>query len=341
MDENRIWELLMASAQDIPVPEGLRPEQTENLLRRMAERKKASAGRIRRLIRGSVLSAAAVMLCVGAVMLARNGTDSSSMASGQTGSPALASAGGEESSAEAGEIPMETSGTYAGTAESSIAEGRIGNGSFYPATGGYEEIEEYLSGAVSGADAGTAEAGEQEADEPELSFSPEEIREGETVKAVYEDGNGLQVIVGTAAETRILAYDLTDPEHPVFTGEAVQEGQYGASALESGRILLVTGLELTLPEQTETDDQQAGTEKIPGWVPEVNGLPVPAENSFLSGKKGSWCWVASSFARENPGDPAGSGMLLGEKAEISLDGNRILLSGEDTGFALEDGGLQQ
>ncbi len=65
MDEKRILEQLLASAQEIPVPEGLCPEIMEKRLEQTAQELRAARKSRRQIWQKSLLGAAAVVLCVG------------------------------------------------------------------------------------------------------------------------------------------------------------------------------------------------------------------------------------------------------------------------------------
>ena len=78
MDEKRILEQLLASAQEIPVPEGLCPEIMEKRLEQTAQELRAARKSRRQIWQKSLLGAAAVVLCVGLVILGRHGAGSNS-----------------------------------------------------------------------------------------------------------------------------------------------------------------------------------------------------------------------------------------------------------------------
>ena len=177
MDEKRILEQLLASAQEIPVPEGLCPEIMEKRLEQTAQKLRTARKSRRQMWQKSLLGAAAVVLCVGLIVLGQRGADSSSsgsmMSFGTASEASDATAGAaapEEAAAESGAAGGFSASAYSNGTDSWEAEDV---GSLYTQAGSYEEIREYLAAAGSvqddaeaeGANAGDSGAGESKTGE--------------------------------------------------------------------------------------------------------------------------------------------------------------------------------
>ena len=177
MDEKRILEQLLASAQEIPVPEGLCPEIMEKRLEQTAQKLRTARKSRRQMWQKSLLGAAAVVLCVGLIVLGQRGADSSSsgsmMSFGTASEASDATAGAaapEEAAAESGAAGGFSASAYSNGTDSWEAEDV---GSLYTQAGSYEEIREYLAAAGSvqddaeaeGANAGDSGTGESKTGE--------------------------------------------------------------------------------------------------------------------------------------------------------------------------------
>lgn len=177
MDEKRILEQLLASAQEIPVPEGLCPEIMEKRLEQTAQKLRTARKSRRQMWQKSLLGAAAVVLCVGLIVLGQRGADSSSsgsmMSFGTASEASDATAGAaapEEAAAESGAAGGFSASAYSNGTDSWEAEDV---GSLYTQAGSYEEIREYLAAAGSvqddaeaeGANAGNSGTGESKTGE--------------------------------------------------------------------------------------------------------------------------------------------------------------------------------
>ena len=381
MDEKRILEQLLASAQEIPVPEGLCPEIMEKRLEQTAQKLRTARKSRRQMWQKSLLGAAAVVLCVGLIVLGQRGADSSSsgsmMSFGTASEASDATAGAaapEEAAAESGAAGGFSASAYSNGTDSWEAEDV---GSLYTQAGSYEEIREYLAAAGSvqddaeaeGANAGDSGTGESKTGEMSAvgdeictdgsgaymleeqtlqiltagdggSVTAEEVRlaeiqSGEQLKAVYRDGETLRVVVGTESETRLLTYDISALEQPELLGTVSQEGEYVDSAEWNGSVQLVTKTAVTLPETPESSGQNGETKKTEsmaeqgdaeqGWMPQINGQAVSAENSYLSARGGGQAWLFSAVSEENPGTVGGSGMIVGGSAEICLKGGKAIV----------------
>ena len=381
MDEKRILEQLLASAQEIPVPEGLCPEIMEKRLEQTAQKLRTARKSRRQMWQKSLLGAAAVVLCVGLIVLGQRGADSSSsgsmMSFGTASEASDATAGAaapEEAAAESGAAGGFSASAYSNGTDSWEAEDV---GSLYTQAGSYEEIREYLAAAGSvqddaeaeGANAGDSGTGESKTGEMSAvgdeictdgsgaymleeqtlqiltagdggSVTAEEVRlaeiqSGEQLKAVYRDGETLRVVVGTESETRLLTYDISALEQPELLGTVSQEGEYVDSAEWNGSVQLVTKTAVTLPETPESSGQNGETKKTEsmaeqgdaeqGWMPQINGQAVSAENSYLSARGGGQAWLFSAVSEENPGTVGGSGMIVGGSTEICLKGGKAIL----------------
>lgn len=186
MDEKRILEQLLASAQEIPVPEGLCPEIMEKRLEQTAQELRAARKSRRQIWQKSLLGAAAVVLCVGLVILGRHGAGSNSsgasmatMDTASEASGAAADAGAPEAAAaEGGASGDSSSGAFSGGTYGWEAED-VSN--FYTQAGSYEEIREYLNtfgvvqNEVEAGDEGTESSGTGEPKTGEISAVRDEI----------------------------------------------------------------------------------------------------------------------------------------------------------------------
>lgn len=365
MDENRISELLLASAREIPVPEGLNPEAVRKKLEQTAAELRVKKRNHRKLWQRSLTAAAMVVLCAGLIVLGRNGLrDSSSSA---TAEMASAEAAGGSSAADAGAVP-ETAAAPENQDGGSFGESEYAGGrsteavnvpdfeSLYAQAGSYDDVREYLAGQNSAgqvsdsSEMGTEIPGEStddgstyildgrtlkiltpgddgsDAEEMEL----QEIRDGDVLMAAYAEGKLLRLVVGTEEDTRVLLYDLSAEGQPLLLGEGAQDGAYVDSAEENGNIWLVTELTLASPAGESTETADAAGEEVPEWLPRVNGQTVPPENIYLSSQGGSHAWVVASFSEEAPDSYARNLMIAGGDGIMMLSGGDVILQEQKT-----------
>ena len=152
-----------------------------------------------------------------------------------------------------------------------------------------------------------------------------EIRDGEQMLDLYTDGSYLQIIVGTDQNTRLLSYDISDRNRPVMSGEVDQEGGYAGSVKENGYRMLVTGLELDLPDGWESGDRADEKEEAPEWMPRINGQAPAPDNCYFSVQGGNRAWLISYFDTENQAEAVHCGMIIGGSADLYLNGENIFL----------------
>lgn len=148
--------------------------------------------------------------------------------------------------------------------------------------------------------------------------------DGQTLSVIVENENtGLEKQTGDTedclyyfsdgTQTRVLTYDISNPEKPVKKGCVKQDGSYQTSRKTGNMIYLFTNKRVSLPEQTKEEavtDENAG-----GWIPLVNDTAVAAEDIYI-GDGGSNSLLVSSVDVKKPDQIVDNTMILSQYVDI-------------------------
>jgi uncharacterized secreted protein with C-terminal beta-propeller domain len=87
-----------------------------------------------------------------------------------------------------------------------------------------------------------------------------------------------------AVQTKILTYDITDPDKAALLGTVTQDGAYESSRKIGNRIYLFTGYSIT-PRQILLDETEEAQTDESSFLPCVQGQTIPADCVYLSSEK--------------------------------------------------------
>ena len=157
--------------------------------------------------------------------------------------------------------------------------------------------------------------------------------DGQTLSVIVENENtGLEKQTGDTedclyyfsdgTQTRVLTYDISNPEKPVKKGCVKQDGSYQTSRKTGDMIYLFTNKGVSLPEQTKEEavtDENAG-----GWIPLVNDTAVAAEDIYI-GDGGSNSLLVSSVDVKKPDQIVDNTMILSQYVDIYVSESAFYL----------------
>lgn len=157
--------------------------------------------------------------------------------------------------------------------------------------------------------------------------------DGQTLSVIVENENtGLEKQTGDTedclyyfsdgTQTRVLTYDISNPENPVKKGCVKQDGSYQTSRKTGNMIYLFTNKRVSLPEQTKEEavtDENAG-----GWIPLVNDTAVAAEDIYI-GDGGSNSLLVSSVDVKKPDQIVDNTMILSQYVDIYVSESAFYL----------------
>lgn len=157
--------------------------------------------------------------------------------------------------------------------------------------------------------------------------------DGQTLSVIVENENtGLEKQTGDTedclyyfsdgTQTRILTYDISNPEKPEKKGCVKQDGSYQTSRKTGDMIYLFTNKGVSLPEQTKEEavtDENAG-----GWIPLVNDTAVAAEDIYI-GDGGSNSLLVSSVDVKKPDQIVDNTMILSQYVDIYVSESAFYL----------------
>lgn len=157
--------------------------------------------------------------------------------------------------------------------------------------------------------------------------------DGQTLSVIVENENtGLEKQTGDTedclyyfsdgTQTRVLTYDISNPEKPVKKGCVKQDGSYQTSRKTGDMIYLFTNKRVSLPEQTKEEavtDENAG-----GWIPLVNDTAVAAEDIYI-GDGGSNSLLVSSVDVKKPDQIVDNTMILSQYVDIYVSESAFYL----------------
>lgn len=157
--------------------------------------------------------------------------------------------------------------------------------------------------------------------------------DGQTLSVIVENENtGLEKQTGDTedclyyfsdgTQTRVLTYDISNPEKPVKKGCVKQDGSYQTSRKTGNMIYLFTNKRVSLPEQTKEEavtDENAG-----GWIPLVNDTAVAAEDIYI-GDGGSNSLLVSSVDVKKPDQIVDNTMILSQYVDIYVSESAFYL----------------
>lgn len=103
-------------------------------------------------------------------------------------------------------------------------------------------------------------------------------KEDQDIKLAEEDTD-VQYI-DTMPVTKVVTYDILDPEHPVQKASVEQDGWYQTSRKTGGRLYLFTNQSLGISETMPRKEAVSG-DALRQWVPSVNGNVVSSDCIYL------------------------------------------------------------
>lgn len=162
------------------------------------------------------------------------------------------------------------------------------------------------------------ENGEVEIDTEGFPFMP--LEESSAADVAYS--------VEVKYTTKIIIYDISDPENPVLTGELSQEGDYYTSRKIGSIVYLFT--RQTFGNQTIYDTAEEDGGKL---IPLVNGVPVPADCIYLPNDVEYQVFsglVVSSVDTVSPQTVLDTVMILNSGAEIYVGAESLYLYNSDS-----------
>ena len=350
MDEKRLLEQIRESAQDIQIPDSLKPENVEKKLEHMSKSGVRSGHSPWKMWQKGLVSAAAIVLCIGIAAAAgryfagagKNAGSYEMAKMEDQASMEAALENVEETAAAAAEDIGEAGGDTGGTL---FQSGTIAITSMYTQAADYGEIYDFLNtGAYSasvqeGTEGRTAVTdgnylyvrNEQAVQIVALNQGQMELiselqdagGEAACVKELYVEGDILQVIAEEQGAVRLLTYDISDRRNPALQDSVEQDGSYRASWKSGEYICLISEKYL---EKTSDDAYEPGQEgSVPDWMPSANGKVIAADCCYFSENRGNQAVIISAVNLNRPGEAADTKLVIGEKTGIYITAENIIL----------------
>lgn len=129
--------------------------------------------------------------------------------------------------------------------------------------------------------------------------------------------------ITTKETTKVITYDLTDPEKPVLKDTATQDGQFQTARKIANRLYLFTGQSLGITGEMKREEMLQ-EDRLDAWLPCVNDKAVPADCIYLP-ETGSQGLLMSSIDLAGHNKVLDMKLLVNQYAQLYVSSSSVYL----------------